>query len=71
VIHCHDWQTALVPVLRRTSYGDDPLVKDIPVVFSIHNMGYHGPSLRRISLDRVGIPQGGISSRLGLSFTAT
>jgi len=27
VIHCHDWQTALVPVLLRTSYGDDPLVK--------------------------------------------
>src|SRR5271167_1602572 len=42
VIHCHDWQTALVPVLLRTSYGDDPLVKDIPVVFTIHNMGYHG-----------------------------
>src|ERR1700739_2360313 len=38
VFHCHDWQTALVPVLLRSSYGDDPLVKDIPVVFSIHNM---------------------------------
>src|ERR1700730_17566513 len=23
VIHCHDWQSALVPVLLRTSYGDD------------------------------------------------
>src|SRR5258707_14348425 len=42
VIHCHDWQSALVPVLLRTSYGDDPLVRDIPVVFTIHNMGYHG-----------------------------
>jgi starch synthase len=42
VIHCHDWQTALVPVLLRTSYGDDPAVKDLPVVFTIHNMGYHG-----------------------------
>src|SRR5882762_839039 len=57
VIHCHDWQTALVPVLLRTSYGDDPLVKDIPVVFSIHNMGYHGQFTKDI-LDRVGIPQG-------------
>src|SRR5258706_10809456 len=56
VIHCHDWQTALVPVLLRTSYGDDPLVKDIPVVFSIHNMGYHGQFTRDV-LDRVGIPQ--------------
>jgi starch synthase len=26
----------------RTSYSDDPAVKDIPVVFTIHNMGYHG-----------------------------
>jgi starch synthase len=57
VIHCQDWQTALVPVLLRTSYGDDPVVKDIPVVFSIHNMGYHGQFTKDI-LDRVGIPQG-------------
>jgi starch synthase len=56
VFHCHDWQTALVPVLLRTSCGDDPLVKDIPVVFTVHNMGYHGlfaPSV----LDSAGIPQ--------------
>jgi len=56
VFHCHDWQTALVPVLLRTSYGDDPLVKDIPVVFSIHNMGYHGQFTRDV-LDRIGLPQ--------------
>jgi len=56
VFHCHDWQTALVPVLLRTSYSDDPLVKDIPVVFSIHNMGYHGQFTRDV-LDRVGLPQ--------------
>jgi starch synthase len=45
-----------VPVLLRTSYGDDPLVKDVPVVFSIHNMGYHGLFTKDV-LDRVGIPQ--------------
>jgi len=56
VFHCHDWQTALVPVLLRTSYSDDPLVKDIPVVFSIHNMGYHGQFTGDV-LDRVGLPQ--------------
>ena len=56
VIHCHDWQTALVPVLLRTSYGDDPLVKDIPVVFSIHNMGYHGQFTKDV-MERVGLPQ--------------
>jgi starch synthase len=55
VFHCHDWQTALVPVLLRTSYSEDPLVKDIPVVFTIHNMGYHGQFPRDV-LERVGLP---------------
>ena len=55
VLHCHDWQTGLVPVLLRTSYSDDPLVKDLPVVFSIHNMGYHGQFPKEV-LERVGIP---------------
>ena len=57
LIHCHDWQTAMVPVLLRTSYGDDPAVRDIPVVFTIHNMGYHG-IFSRDALDRAGIPTG-------------
>ena len=56
VFHCHDWQTALVPVLLRTSYSDDPPVKDIPVVFTIHNMGYHGQFTKEV-LERAGIPQ--------------
>jgi starch synthase len=56
VIHCHDWQTAMVPVLMRSSYGDDPAVKDIPVVFTIHNMGYHG-IFPREALERAGIPR--------------
>jgi len=55
VIHCHDWQTGLVPVLLRTSYADDPLVKDIPVVFAIHNMGYQGLFTKDV-LERVGLP---------------
>src|SRR2546423_12255665 len=33
VVHCHDWQSALVAGLLRASYSDDPLVKDISVVF--------------------------------------
>jgi starch synthase len=55
VLHCHDWQTALVPLLLRTSYGDDPAVKHLPVVFTVHNMGYHGQFGRDV-LDRAGIP---------------
>ncbi len=55
LLHCHDWQTGLVPLLLRTSYADDPAVKDIPVVFTIHNMGYHGQFGRDV-LGPAGIP---------------
>jgi len=55
VIHCHDWQSALVPVLLRTAYVADPQLSAIPVVFTIHNMGYHGLFPRDV-LARIGLP---------------
>lgn len=42
IFHCHDWQTALIPVLLRTLYDEDPTLYQIPTVFTIHNMGYQG-----------------------------
>lgn len=57
VLHCHDWQTGLIPVFLRSTYAADPAVNNIPVVFTIHNMGYHGQFGREV-LDRAGIPVG-------------
>jgi len=57
VFHCNDWQTAMIPTLLRSSYGDDPAVKDIPVIFTVHNIGYHG-IFPPDALPRAGIPQG-------------
>ena len=42
VFHCHDWQSALVPVLLRTQYAQDPAFREVGTVFTIHNMGYQG-----------------------------
>jgi starch synthase len=42
VFHCHDWQSALVPVMLRTFYAADPAFRDVATVFTIHNMGYQG-----------------------------
>src|ERR1700704_1177597 len=42
VFHCHDWQSALLPVLLRTVYAEDPAYRDAATVFTIHNMGYQG-----------------------------
>lgn len=42
IFHCHDWQTALIPVLLRTLYDEDHALTGIPTVFTIHNIGYQG-----------------------------
>src|SRR5438876_9011056 len=42
VFHCHDWQSALLPVMLRTEYAEDPAFLEVDTVFTIHNMGYQG-----------------------------
>lgn len=42
LFHCHDWQAALIPVLLRSLYEDDPAFRGIATVFTIHNIGYQG-----------------------------
>src|SRR6185436_967590 len=42
IFHCHDWQSALVPVLLKTQYSEDPALRAVGTVFTIHNIGYQG-----------------------------
>ena len=42
VVHCHDWQTGLVPALIKGVYGDIPTLSGVTCVFTIHNLGYQG-----------------------------
>ncbi|HVB35031.1 MAG TPA: glycogen synthase GlgA [Patescibacteria group bacterium] len=56
VIHCHDWQTALLPVFLRTLYASDPVLSATACVLTIHNMGYQGLFERSV-LGRVGLPE--------------
>ncbi len=42
LFHCHDWQTALIPILLKTVYEEDPAYSQTPCVFTIHNLGYQG-----------------------------
>ena len=42
ILHCHDWQTALIPVLLKTLYTEDPAFARTPCVLTIHNLGYQG-----------------------------
>ena len=56
VIHCHDWQAALVPVLLRTQYANDPATRSLPVVFTIHNIAYQG-LFPPAALRKIGLPE--------------
>ena len=55
VIHCHDWQTSLVPVFLHSVYSQDPALRRLPVVLTIHNIGYPGIFSRSV-LERTGLP---------------
>jgi starch synthase len=55
VIHCHDWQSALVPVYMRTVLAGDPTFAGMKTLFTIHNLGYQG-LFPKTALAGVGLP---------------
>src|ERR1700745_971133 len=42
VFHLHDWQTAMLSVLLRSTYYFDPVYRRVPAVLTLHNAGYQG-----------------------------
>ena len=57
VIHCHDWQTGLVPVYLHTAFGDDNFYAGIKTVFSIHNLKFQGRWRIHEVIDITGLPE--------------
>lgn len=51
VLHCHDWQTGLIPFLLRTRYANRPGYRSIRTVFTIHNLQYQGVFSRDLLQD--------------------
>lgn len=57
IIHCHDWQTGLIPVFLRTLYGDERYYSGIKTVFSIHNLQFQGRWNLETVMDITGLPE--------------
>lgn len=55
IIHCNDWQTALVPVYYSTMYAQKPGYENIKTVFTIHNIQYQGKYGKEILENVVGL----------------
>ena len=42
IIHCHDWQTGLVPVFLKDQFSDNEFYRGIKSVMTIHNLKFQG-----------------------------
>ncbi|MFA9463272.1 MAG: glycogen synthase GlgA [Velocimicrobium sp.] len=42
IIHCHDWQTGLIPVYLKDSFQKDDFFQGIKSVMTIHNLKFQG-----------------------------
>jgi starch synthase len=67
LIHCHDWQTGLVPALIKGPYRSSSVLGGRPTLFTIHNIGYQGlfPAEK---LALTGLPKEGFFHPEGLEY---
>ena len=42
IIHCHDWQAALLPVFLKEFYAKDPFFQNTRTIMTIHNQKFQG-----------------------------
>ncbi len=42
ILHCHDWQTGMVPLLLKTQYQHHTGIAKAKTVYTIHNLAYQG-----------------------------
>lgn len=55
ILHCNDWQSALIPLYIRLFHVDNPDFNRMKTLFTIHNMAYQG-LFGRETMDALGIP---------------
>ncbi len=42
IIHCHDWQTGLIPVMLHDSFQENGFYRGIKTIMTIHNLKFQG-----------------------------
>lgn len=57
IIHCNDWQTALVPIYYSLYYANNDWYSGIKTIFTIHNIQYQGKYGLELMEDVLGIPE--------------
>lgn len=62
ILHCHDWQTALVPIYYKLFYMYEQGLEGIKTVFTIHNIEYQGKHPHDAIEEVFGIPDNEFAS---------
>ena len=57
ILHCNEWQTALVPVFLKTHYSNLPKYEKLRTVFTIHNIEYQGRFGKDVLVDLLGLTE--------------
>lgn len=57
IIHCHDWQTGLIPVYLKERFRGDRFYWDIKSVMTIHNLKFQGKWDVKTVMDITGLPK--------------
>ena len=57
IIHCHDWQTALIPIYLKTLFLREGRRTNMKTLFTIHNIAYQGRYGMEILEDLLGLDQ--------------
>lgn len=55
IIHCHDWQAALIPVYLQDEFKKTEFYRDVKTVFTIHNLKFQGIYSKEIVEDVLGV----------------
>lgn len=57
LIHCHDWQTGLVPVYLKERFQGNDFFRGIKSVITIHNLKFQGKWDPKVVQNITGLPQ--------------
>lgn len=56
IIHCHDWQTGLIPVYMKERFHDGEFFRDMKSIMTIHNLKFQGVWDLKAIRDITGLP---------------
>ncbi len=56
IVHCHDWQSGLVPVYLKTLFANNPFYQGIKSIMTIHNLQFQGRWDIKTIQDYSGLP---------------